>query len=362
MPRACTLVVTAAVLAAGCAGTPVNRRQNPEPPFPYRSIEVDFDNPLAEGVRLAGTLAVPQGNQPFPVVLLINGSGLQDRDGTMFGHRPFAVVADHLARRGIASLRVDDRSTGKSTGTIQNVTTLDFVSDAEAGVAFLKTRAEIDPHRISLVGHSEGGIIASLMAAKPKSGVASIIMLAATGLPGDRVFLEQQLAIARADGASEKELKSNSDLLETILQMAKVSQASREQLTKQLIAAARERQVRMSAQKLQEEMDRLASPWMRFFLNHNPSMTLARIECPVLALNGEKDLQVLPESNLTEIDRVLKQSGHRQSKAVRLPGLNHLFQTAQTGAPSEYEKIEESISPTVLEIISEWVLHIVEEH
>jgi uncharacterized protein len=205
------------------------------------------------------------------------------------------------------------------------------------------------------VGHSEGGIIASLVAAKPQSDVAFIISLAGTGVPGDRVYLEQQLAISRADGASESELKSNRELFERILPIAKTSRESRDDLTNRLVTVAKERQSKMPDKKLSEEMDRLASPWMRFFLTHDPAATLAQVKCPVLALNGEKDLQVLPDTNLTSLDSVLKQSGNPKSKAVRLVGLNHLFQTARTGSPKEYETIEETISPDVLRLMSDWI-------
>jgi uncharacterized protein len=362
MKRIWVVVFTVALLfTLSSAAVAMTRPQDPKPPFPYQNVEISYDNPKAQGVRLGGTLVLPEGKPPFPTVLLINGSGLQDRDGTIYKHRPFAVIADYLARRGIASLRIDDRSIGKSTGNVRNVTTADFATDVEAGVAFLKSRPEVNTERIGLIGHSEGSIIAPIVAAKTENGIAFIVMLAGTGVTGDRVFLEQQTAILRASGASEREIESNRKVLEAVLPIAAASNESREALTDRLIEVVQEIQPRTPKRKIREDMDLLASPWMRFFLTYDPASALAQVKCPVLALNGAKDVQVLPRLNLMAIERTLNQSGNQNFKTLELEGLNHLFQTAQTGAPNEYEKIEETISPSVLQLIANWIEQVIVE-
>jgi uncharacterized protein len=331
------------------------RPQDPQPPFPYQSVEVSYSNSKAQGVHLEGTLVVPEGRPPFPTVMLINGSGLHDRDGTMFDHRPFAVIADYLARRGIASLRVDDRGFGESTGDARNATTADLAGDVEAGVAFLKTRSEVSPSKIGLIGHSEGGIIAPMVAAKPEHEIAFIVLLAGTGVTGDRVLLEQQTAILRASGSSTNEIESNRKVMETILPIVKTSEESREILLDRLVEAVKEIQPRMPERKIRRDMRLLTSSWVRFFVNYDPAPTLATVKCPVLALNGSKDVQVIPQQNLTAIEQTLERSGNPNFRTLELAGLNHLFQTAQTGAPDEYEEIEETFSLAALELIAAWI-------
>ncbi|MEP1080305.1 alpha/beta hydrolase [Leptolyngbya sp. PL-A3] len=335
--------------------TAKTRPQNPKPPFPYQSIEVSYKNSKAQSVRLSGTLVIPAGQPPFPTVLFITGSGLQDRDETVFNHRPFAVIADYLARRGIASLRVDDRSIGQSTGNVENATTVDFATDVEAGVAFLKTRAEVASNRIGLIGHSEGGVIAPMVAAKPENGIAFIILLAGTGVAGDRILLEQQMAVAKANGATFQTIETQRKLMETILPIIKTSNETRDVLTDRLVTVAKEIDPETSENKIRGNMQRLTSAWMRFFIRYDPAPALARVRCPVLALNGAKDVQITPQLNLTVIEQTLKQAGNQDFKTVELPGLNHLFQTARTGSPSEYEEIEETFSPTALKLIADWI-------
>jgi hypothetical protein len=331
------------------------RPQDPKPPFLYQSVEVSYKNSKAQSVRLGGTFVIPKGQPPFPTVLLITGSGLQDRDETIFNHRPFAVIADYLARRGIASLRVDDRSVGKSTGDVEDATTADFATDVEAGVAFLKTRPEVVSKRIGLIGHSEGGIIAPIVAAKPENDIAFIILLAGTGVTGDRILLEQQIAITKANGANPQTIETQRKLMETLLPMIRTSNETRDALTNRLVATAKTIAPGASAEKIQGNMYRLTSPWMRFFVSYDPAPALAKVKCPVLALNGAKDVQITPQLNLTAIERILKQSGNQNFKTLELTGLNHLFQTAQTGSPSEYEEIEETFSPTALKLIADWI-------
>jgi pimeloyl-ACP methyl ester carboxylesterase len=340
-----------------------SRPQTPRPPFPYRSEDVTYEN-KAGGVKMAGTLTLPRGQGPFPAILLITGSGPQDRDESILGHKPFLVLADALTRRGIAVLRVDDRGVGGSTGSGTSSTTQDFAGDALAGVAFLKGRKEIDPVKIGLLGHSEGGLIAPLAAAQSKD-VAFIILMAGTGLPGIDILKAQGELIARAEGASESELKYDREtqqrLIDIFLQ-EKDEKAARAKLT----AALKEMRANMpeSAKKGLDEsgalsegmIDAFNNAWFRSFLAYDPRPTLRKVRCPVLAVNGEKDLQVPSKENLAEIEKALKAGGNAAVKTIEFKGLNHLFQPSKTGSPSEYAKIETTIAPDVLKAIGDWIV------
>jgi fermentation-respiration switch protein FrsA (DUF1100 family) len=326
------------------------RPQNPVKPYPYREEEVSFNNKV-ENVILAATLTIPPGKGPFPAVELITGSGPQDRDESLMGHKPFLVLSDYLTRHGIEVLRADDRGTGKSSGVFADATTADFATDTEAGIAFLKTRPEVDPHRIGLIGHSEGAVIAPMVAARSKD-VAFIVMMAGTGVPGDQVLVAQGEAItvasggdpakAAADAAKEKEMLR---LVETEKDQAALEKELREKMAGQVPEA----QVGM-------QIKQLTSPWMRYFLTYDPATALRKVTCPVLALNGSLDKQVLPSQNLPAIRKALEQAGNKHFEIDELPGLNHLFQTAKTGAISEYAEIEETMSPVALDKISTWIL------
>jgi uncharacterized protein len=338
------------------------RPQTPKPPFPYRSEEVSYEN-KAGGVKLAGTLTLPAGPGPFPAVLLITGSGPQDRDETILGHKPFLVIADALTRRGIAVLRVDDRGVGGSSGSGTSSTSEDFAGDALTGVAYLKGRKDIDPAKIGLIGHSEGGLIAPLAASR-SSDVAFIVLMAGTGLPGTDVLRAQGQLIWKAEGLSEAELKSARDAQQRAIDIflqEKDEKAARAKLAaamKEVLAAMPE-----SAKKALEEsgelsegmIDQFNNAWFRSFLTLDPRPTLQKVHCPVLALNGEKDLQVPPKENLAEIEKALKAGGNRDVKTIEFAGLNHLFQPCKTGSPSEYARIETTIAPEVLKAIGDWI-------
>jgi uncharacterized protein len=338
------------------------RPQTPRAPFPYRSEAVAYDNKPG-GVRLAGTLTLPAGTGPFPAVLLITGSGAQDRDETILGHKPFLVLADHLTRRGIAVLRVDDRGVGGSTRNGPDETIDDHVGDVLAGVHFLMGRQEIDAPRIGLVGHSEGGLIAPLAAIR-SSDVAFIILMAGTGLPGVEVLKAQLRLITQAEGASAAELdrsaKVQQRLLDILLREENIQVAQ-----KQITAAAREIMDGMTEEEKKEldesggDLAALAEPfnnaWFRSFVTYDPRPTLAKVRCPVLAINGEKDLQVPSKENLDEIRKALSSGGNRDFQVIAFPGLNHLFQPCKTGSPSEYAMIETTIAPEVLSSIADWI-------
>jgi uncharacterized protein len=340
-----------------------NRPQEPKPPFPYDAREVTYVNQDA-GDTLAGTLTLPRAGGPVPVALLITGSGPQDRDEALMGHKPFFVLADYLTRRGIAVLRVDDRGVGKSTGKFKKATSLDFLSDVLAGVAYLKTLKEIDPHKIGLIGHSEGGMIAPMAAVK-SSDVAFIVLMAGPGIPGDELLLSQQALIEKAEGLSDDKIAQNERIQKQVLAVAKSSLDSAAAATKmrQIItdAAAQmsdseKTELAYTPELIEVGVQQTVSPWFRYFLAYDPRPTLEKVKCPVLAINGEKDLQVPPKEDLPAIAAALKKGGNEDATTKVLPGLNHLFQTAGTGSPSEYMKIEETISPAALSTMGDWIV------
>jgi uncharacterized protein len=327
------------------------RPQNPTKPYPYNSIDLTYTNPVQHDV-LAATLTVPPGKGPFPAVLLITGSGAQDRDESLMGHKPFLVLSDYLTRHGIVVLRADDRGTAKSTGNFATATTADFSTDVEAGLALLKTRPEVDPHRIGLLGHSEGGIIAPMVAARNKD-VAFIVMMAGSGVPGNEIIAGQTELIDQASGASHEDAAKAAEDERKLLAIA----------VKDEDPAARDTELRaqLSSEGLPEaqigpSIKAITSPWFQYFLAYNPAPALRQVKCPVLALDGSKDLQVPPEQNLAAIRAALTAGGNTRFEIVEFPNLNHLFQTATTGSPTEYANIEETIAPIALTTITNWIL------
>jgi pimeloyl-ACP methyl ester carboxylesterase len=339
------------------------RPQTPKPPFPYRSEEVAYEN-KAGGAKLAGTLTLPGGRGPFAAVLLLTGSGPQDRDETILGHKPFLVIADALTRRGIAVLRVDDRGVGGSSGSGSSSTTDDFAGDALAGVAYLKDRKEIDAGKIGLIGHSEGGLIAPLAASRSRD-VAFIVLMAGTGLPGKEILRAQGLLVWKAEGLSEVELKSAQDIQQRVMDIfleEKDEKAARAKLaaTMKEVLAAMPKSVKKAAEESgglsEAAVDRWNNAWFRSFVAYDPRPTLKKVRCPVLAINGERDLQVPPKDNLGEIEKALKAGGNLDVTAIEFAGLNHLFQPCKTGSPSEYARIETTIAPEVLKAIGDWIV------
>lgn len=338
------------------------RPQVPKKPYPYIEEELVYENKEV-GITLAGTLTLPSGKGPSPVVLLISGSGPQDRNETIYNHRPFLVLADYLTRQGIAVLRVDDRGVGKSTGDFSQATSVDFASDVLAGIEYLKTRKEINPEQIGLIGHSEGGLIAPMVAVKSPD-VAFIILMAGTGLTGEEILYLQGALMYRAMGVSEEDITKNRQFNERIFSVLKEeddSENAEERLRQMFMddweKMSDEEKEQMGDPEvfLKAQLQSLLSPWLKFFLTYDPKPALTKVKCPVLAINGEKDLQVLPKENLNAIEEALVAGGNKNFTVKELPGLNHLFQTAQTGLPAEYVKIEETISPEALKIIGDWI-------
>ncbi|HEY7799773.1 MAG TPA: alpha/beta fold hydrolase [Hyphomonadaceae bacterium] len=330
------------------------RPQTPKAPFPYKVEEVAYDNPKESGVRLACTLTAPQKAGRHPAAILITGSGAQDRDETIFGHKVLGVLADHLTRKGIAVLRCDDRGFGKSTGVFLNKTPADFSTDVEAGLAFLRTRPDIDPRRIGLIGHSEGSITGP-MAAIRNPDVAFIVMMGGVGVKGVDLMAEQRTLIAASMGLPKEQQgmarAANLGLLGAIANAPDDAAAKSIAANFLLLAGAAQG---MTQEMANQQAEQFASPYLRDLLKYDPAPVLSQVKAPVLAVTGSKDLQVPSYQNLPGIKAVMKDNP--DVTTVELPNLNHLFQTAKTGAVAEYGEIEETFAPIGLTTISDWIV------
>ena len=339
----------------------LKRPQEPSKPYPYTSEDITFEN-KKEAITLAGTLTFPKKTGTFPAVVLISGSGPQNRDEELLGHKPFLVLSDYLTRNGIAVLRFDDRGTGSSKGDFKKATTQNFATDVEAAVNYLKTRKEINKTKIGLIGHSEGGIIAPIVATTSKD-IRFIILLAGMGIPGDKLLLLQQGLIKKASGINEDEVKLSQAFNEGLFEIVKKSPNEtvlktdiENYLREKLSAMPESEKSGMSDTDFIRSIEsQLLTPWMQYFIKYDPQPILEKVKCPVLALNGEKDLQVPPKENLEAIKNALVKGGNTKVTAKELSGLNHLFQEAITGAPSEYATIEQTFSPIALEEIKKWI-------
>ena len=335
----------------------LNRPQEPAEPYPYESKEVSFAS--VDGVRLAGTLTLPNTPGPHPAVILISGSGPQNRDEEFMTHKPFLVLADHLTRNGIAVLRYDDRGTAESTGSFHSATSEDFALDVISAIRFLKSQDTV--LKIGLIGHSEGGLIAPMVAAN-SSDIDFVVLLAGPGVPGDQVLLQQNQLLAKVAGKGEEQMAYGLQAAAGAFEIVKQN-SDKEQLRNELKAYLTEAYKNPLAEvpegmkaedMIKLEVAQLSSPWMRFFVSYDPATALEQVKCPILALNGERDVQVSPE-NLDSIKQALEAGGNTRVTAKRYPKMNHLFQECRTGAISEYATIEQTISPEVLEDVSEWI-------
>lgn len=342
------------------------RPQMPVKPYPYQEQEVSVKNKEA-GIELAGTLTIPNSKGKHPAVILFTGSGTQDRDMTLMGHKPFLVLADHLTRQGFAVLRLDDRGAGKSGGNPTLATTQDFTSDAQAAYAFLKTHQLVNPKKIGLLGISEGALIASSVAAANKD-VAFVVLLAGSAVPGTELLVAQNEMLFRASGIPEETLQKFLKLRRAQFEIAAsdtdvyaASQKIRavEQEAKKAMTPLETQQLRLSPASENAVVAQLTIPWTRYFLAYDPAPALQRLKMPVLALNGSKDLQVPATANLDATEKALKAAGNKRYTIKELPGLNHIFQTADTGLPGEYATIEETMAPVALETISDWMKGVV---
>ena len=343
------------------SGQARNRPQTPQPPFPYLAEAVSFKNEAAQ-VTLAGTLTKPKGEGPFPAVVLITGSGPQDRDETIEGHKPFLVIADHFTRQGIAVLRYDERGVGKSTGKFETATSVDFAADAKAAVEFLREQTSIDPTQVGLCGHSEGGYVAPMIAAHD-SEIAFIVMMAGSAVPGDDILVSQLALILEASGVDAdmvaRRSKSQRALVDLVKHVPRLSNEEFEQRANEAIRSSltdEELDLDVDKAMLAAAKTQLRTPWFEYFTKYDPRSDLRKVACPVLAINGSKDLQVDPKLNLPELRKALEQAPTTEFTVKELPGLNHLFQQAKTGLIQEYGGLEQTFDPRTLELMSAWIL------
>ncbi len=339
------------LLATGRQQEKPPRPQEPKPPYPYIEEQARYGNPETPDVILDGTFTKPSSGGPFPAVLLIPGAGRQSRDESTAGHRPFLVLADYLTRRGIAVLRVDDRGTGQSTGKFDTSTTEDFASDAEAGVHYLMNRADVDQKHIGLIGHGEGGIIAPMVAVKMPQ-VAFVVLLAGTAVPGEQVLLAQTERGEKTAQLDQPHIDADKKIGTILYDMVREGKTEAD-LRKALAKLPKKDQPYID--QWQRQLHHLEAPWLRFFLSYDPAPTLEKVKCPVLALEGEKDMQVVPDQNVPAMKAALARGGNRDATVQILPGLNYMFQTAATGLGWEYASIQETISPVALNLIGDWI-------
>ena len=342
------------------------RPQEPRPPFPYATRDITFPSPV-DKVAIACTFTSPNAGAKRPAVVLVTGSGAQDRDEAIMGHKPFAVLADHLTRAGVATLRCDDRGVGGTGGKLDQTTHRTQQQDVGAALGWLAAQPEVDPAGMGVLGHSEGANIAMLTAAADKR-VAYVVLLAGMGVPGRALLPMQMAALFRAKGATEEILRpmvaAENKLLDALLAKKKRPRAELEALTsdlaKQQISAIKDSPAitaEQLAQIIQQTLDAFDTPAMLEILRHDPRVPLKKIKKPpVLALNGTLDLQVPHAENLPPIEQALRAAGNKDVTAKALPGLNHLFQHATTGGVEEYSEIEETLAPEVLNEISSWIL------
>lgn len=340
----------------------IRRPQTPKPPFPYSSKDITFPSKNSE-VTLAGTLTIPDGDVAAAVVM-ISGSGPQDRDESLLDHKPFWVIADHFSRHGIAVLRYDDRGFGKSSGNFADATSFDFADDAEGGLEYLRALPELKDVPVGLCGHSEGGLIGPILGVR-NDAVAFVVMMAGTGVNGEQILYKQLRLIMEAENTEAEEVERAAwfqrNLLSTIVAN---TDASREELREKVIAAAKEklaaenREIEDLESKVDAGLVRAASPWFRTFLTYDPQDSLQQLQCPVLVINGEKDLQVDPDQNLPAIRAALEKAGNKRFEIIEYPGLNHLFQQCKTGSMSEYQSTEETFNEKPLTKMTEWILEV----
>ncbi|SFQ40586.1 alpha/beta hydrolase family protein [Hymenobacter arizonensis] len=341
----------------GAAAKPAGPRrpQTPQPPFPYQSADITFKNEKA-GITLAGTYTVPADKGPFPAVVLLTGSGPEDRNSTIFGHQLFAVLADHLTRQGIAVLRFDDRGVGQSGGTQKGMTSADYTTDAQAALAWLRAQPGIVKNKVGLLGHSQGGTAATGAAVLPQ-GPDFLVLLASPSLPGDEMIVQQSLALTRlqtTDATMLTTVEKQQRTMTQILQKTADDAQARAQLSA-LYNPTNSTNAQLLAQ-LEPQFAAMVSPTYRDLLADRPAQTLAKVRCPVLALGGSKDVQVPAKENLAATVAGLKAANNRDVTIKEMPGLNHLFQTATTGGPAEYGTIEETFAPAALQAISSWIV------
>ena len=343
------------------------RPQTPQPPFPYTVEDLVYYN-KDSSIAYGATLTIPRGKGPFPAVLLLTGSGQQNRDEEIMGHKPFAVIADHLTRNGLIVLRVDDRGMGKTTGDLSAANTRDFANDALVSLGYLKKRKEVDQRKTGLIGHSEGGMIAQLIAASEK-GINFIIFLAAPGEDIIKLMIDQNEAIYKKAGVSKENTAAYLELYKEIITAAahhdtgalrpKIQKIVDEWIShtpKNVVLATTRIHDEASKMALIDQFaNQLAHPWFKYFLQYQPAPYIQKISAKVLALNGGNDIQVISGPNLAAIQKALKNGKSKVFEVKEFPGLNHLFQKCNTCTTNEYNQLEQTISPEVLDYMTAWI-------
>ena len=336
--------------------------QEPKKPYPYYTENVQFTN-TKENIALAGTLSLPAKEGKFPAVILISGSGQQNRDSEIMGHKPFLIIADYLTRNGFAVLRYDDRGVGESKGDPTLSTSANFANDARAAIEFLRMRKEINSKKIGVIGHSEGGMIAPMLAASDKN-IAFIVLLAGTGVAGDVLLVDQNYEVGRMRGMTEDQLenakienqkiynliKADENLAEVKKSLAAYFQSNIDKIPE----AERPSQEEVDT-TIKQEVDAIATPWLRYFITYNPKENLMKVKCPVLVLNGDRDIQVTAALNTNGIANALRESGNKKVTLQVFPGLNHLFQKCSTCTIEEYGHLDETFSTEVLQSMTNWL-------
>lgn len=354
--------------SSNSAAAVLKRPQTPVPPFPYESKDVTYHN-ANRSIQFGATITKPFGTGPYPAVLLITGSGPQNRDEELFGHKPFAVMADDLTKRGFLVLRVDDRGVGQTTGDHRSATSRDFADDVKAGLAYLRSLPEVDKKKIGLLGHSEGGMIAQMVGAEEKD-LAFLVMLAAPGIPVTELMTLQNEAVMLSAGVQKEAAKEYTGLYRQLVGAIAFAPADEaEKLTttivnnwtqktpKEIVLATTGISDEASKQKWVASFSKqLTNPWFHYFLKYNPDDYVKKLKTKVLALNGDRDIQVLSSANLAGLRASLKKSSAPHYDVVALEGLNHLFQRCQKCTVQEYGELEETIAPVALEAIGTWLV------
>ena len=334
----------------------IRRPQDPQPPYPYQSEDIRFENRKAN-ITLAGTLTYPKSGNNFPAVILVSGSSPQNRNSEILNHRPFLVLSDYLTRNGIAVLRYDDRGTAESGGTYATASMQDFATDAEAAIEYLKTRNEINSAKIGVIGHSEGGTIAFILAGE-NNNLAFIVSMAGAAIKGDSLMKEQRYMIGKASGLSDEMIATNEELVAALYNIVETNSAEyiHENMNEFIdeLLPENARTIEQARKAYQQEILRFLSPELLSIIKFDPTNSLQNITCPVLALNGDKDLQVAADTNLQQVEKLVKSSVTTKKYA----NLNHLFQPCETGLINEYSTIETTISPEVLKDITDWILNV----
>ncbi|MGY3794453.1 alpha/beta hydrolase family protein [Aquimarina sp. 433] len=332
----------------------LNRPQEPKPPFNYYSEEITFVS-NADNVSLKGTLTLPEKNGQFPLVIIVSGSGPQNRDGDMFGHKPYLVLADHLTKNGIAVFRFDERGVGESGGDFGKVTIELSSLDVKSAIDFLKERKEINNAKIGLIGHSIGGIVTPKVASENKK-ISFLVLLAAPGVPGDQLMLSQKAAFEKDMGLNELQIQQGQKIVKEAYDIIKEAKLDNQSLKDSIHSFYKNKYGNLFPENQRKALvNQITSYEVASFIRSRPSEYLEKIKIPVLALNGDKDLQVLSKENLTAIKTALDKAGNKNVEIKELKSLNHLFQEATRGSLGEYSEIEQTFSPIALDVLTAWI-------